>query len=900
MNKILSVFITLVLILLTACNGSSGENTNPNNEAPIATSLSLTLLNDENISQQSFESNETITIKATVYDQFSHPISGARVDFIADLGELSLTSKLTDSSGVAIVNITNPEITSGAGTATASIDTISANKSYEFVSSANVPVATNITIELLNDQNVSQQSFENNESITVKATVLDQFDQPISGSLVSFSTELGELSLESKLTNALGVATVEINNPSFSAGAGTVVISTDLLTIEKNYEYLSTNVAVLLPSIQVQLKLNGNTTNKFKANEQVQIEATLLNNEQSPLANEIINFTADFGLLNSTTALTNENGVASVVLAGDETIGAGIVTASFAEDSSISNRLNYQILPSDSAVVDDIRIGYFNSSGEFIEGKVQLSIDDNTISAGATLGLSIDIIDSENNRINTPITISFTSNCVLNSHANIDETVFSVKGRASATFEDIDCAGVSGTEDVIIASITANDVTITASAEINILGEQLGSIEYVSADPTAIVIKGSGGKETSTLTFLLKSALGNPLAQQNVDFSLDSSIGGIALSRTSGLTNSNGMITTQVSAGSVPTVVRVTAKSTMDFEGQSISVQTQSSELSVNTGLPDQASITIAASVLNPEASTRGEESIITAWLADSFNNPVPDGTTVNFTTEGGTIDSSCNTIAGNCFVTWKATEPYLTDHRATILATASGHETFFDSNGDNIFDDKDGNAINNAQVDSGLGRQTPLSSGFVDMQEAWRDDNENNIKDALETKYFDDNGNGAHDIADKKFNGPQCDGNKCDSNAKRATIRKSLVLIMSEANNPNFVLSSRNEKTVYQNNFGDSIELPTITNGILELRFRFADSAMQTMPFNTSVSITIDDQEVKGVTSLTVGNTNKDGYTTMDFYIEGGGASFATLSITIGTPNTSPKLYINKKVTFQ
>jgi len=46
-----------------------------------------------------------------------------------------------------------------------------------------------------------------------------------------------------------------------------------------------------------------------------------------------------------------------------------------------------------------------------------------------------------------------------------------------------------------------------------------------------------------------------------------------------------------------------------------------------------------------------------------------------------------------------------------------------------NTFNDEDGDAITNANVDSGFGRQEPLSSGFVDMTEAWRDDNENNVK---------------------------------------------------------------------------------------------------------------------------------------------------------------------------
>lgn len=800
MNKFFSTLSLLILIFLTACNGSSGENPTPNEETPVATSISVTLLNSEGISQQSFDTSDTVTVQATVTDQFNAIMSGTRVNFSADLGSLSVDSKLTDTTGVASITIAN------------------------------------------NDQILS------------------------AGTLI---------------------ATTSSSQESLSA--------------DIDFEYISTTTTEPALSASISMQLNGEVTNQFKATEQVQIQVTLVDNEGAAVKNEIVNFSADIGLLAANNALTNENGNATVTLTGDNAIGAGVIAISLESDSSISAQMNYQVLPADSVLLDDVRLGYFNDNNEFVEGEIKLSIADNTISAGGTLGLSVELIDSENNYINTPTTVSFTSNCVINETANIDESVFSIKGKAGATFEDLNCAGINGTEDVIVASVTSNGITNTASASINISSEELGSIEFVSSQPDSIVIKGSGGQETSTLTFLLKSQLGNALAQQEVEFSLDSSVGGIALSRTSGFTNSQGLITTQVSSGTVPTVVRVTAKAEMDVNGDTVSVQTQSSELSVNTGLPEQASMTIAATVINPEADIVGEESIIRVWLADSFNNPVPDGTTVNFTTEGGSIGSSCNTVSGNCAVTWTATEPYLLDHRSTILATTSGHETFFDSNGDNVFDNNDGVAINNELVDSGFGRQVALSSGFVDMTEAWRDDNENNEKDPEETKFFDQNGDGQFNLADGKFNGPQCSGDNCDDNAKKATLRKALVLIMTSSSNPNYVLSDPAQTTTYADDDGTSADLPDIPDGTaLALRFRFADSAMQTMPIGTIVTVSLDGGEIQGTTSVTIGNTRADGFRSMDFAINNpleGDPETATLSITIETPNTLPTTYVSKSV---
>jgi hypothetical protein len=800
MNKFFSTLSLLLIIFLSACNGSSGENPTTNEEAPVATSISIVLLNSEGITQQSFDTSDTVTVQVSVKDQFNAALIGSRVNFSADLGNLSVDSKLTDSAGISTITIAN------------------------------------------NDQILS------------------------AGTLI---------------------ATASSSNEGLSASI--------------DYEYITSSVLEPTLSASISMKLNGQTSNQFKTSEQVQVQVKLVDNKGEGVKDEIVNFAADIGVLAANNALTNENGHATVTLSGDNTIGAGVIAVSLESNGSISAQMNYQILPADSILLDDVRIGYFNDNNEFIEGEIKLSITDNTISAGGTLGLSVELIDSENNFINTPTTVSFTSNCVINETAIIDETVFSIKGKAGATFEDVNCAGINGTEDVIVASVTSNGITNTASANINISSEELGSIEFVSSQPDSIVIKGSGGQETSTLTFLLKSQLGNALAQQEVEFSLDSSVGGIALSRTSGFTNSQGLITTQVSSGTVPTVVRVTAKANMDINGETISVQTQSSELSVNTGLPEQASMTIAATVINPEADIVGEESIIRVWLADSFNNPVPDGTTINFTTEGGSIGSSCNTISGNCAVTWTSTEPYLLDHRSTILATTSGHETFFDSNGDNVFDDSDGGAISNELVDSGFGRQVALSSGFVDMSEAWRDDNENNQKDPEETKFFDQNGDGQYNLADTKFNGPQCSGDKCDSDAKKATLRKALVLIMATSGNPNYVLSDNAQTTTYANNDGDNLSLPNIPDGTsLTLRFRFADSAMQTMPIGTTVTVALDGGEIQGTTSVVIGNTRADGFRVMDFVINNpieGDPETATLSISIETPNKLPVTYVSKTV---
>lgn len=764
--------------------------------------------------------------------------------------------------------------------------------------------ATKLELSLLDSAGNVKHSFEKNEIITLQAKLTDENDAIIANKAIKFSASIGSLAITSKLTNSKGVAILSLTNDTLSLGAGTAGATVEELSANSiDYEFIDSATSALSPRLTTVMNLDSVAVNQFKTDQQVQITTTLLDGNGSPIANKLITYTADIGAFNTATALTNAQGIANVILSSsDNNIGAGVLTSSYAidEDTTINNTFNYQILSADAVIDSDIRLGYFDAGNSFVESKIELSI--NNISAGGTLGLSVDLVDENGDLIVTPIPVTFTSNCVQNNNATIDESVLSINGTATSTFEDIDCAGITGTDDVITAKVTLNNISNTASETITISGEQLGSIEFISAEPTSIVLKGTGGQnkqEASTLTFKVKSTLGNVLPQQEVSFVLNTSSGDISLSRASGLTNSQGLITTQVSAGTVPTAVRVTASANMDFNGNAITVQSQSDLLSINTGLPDQRSMSIAASVLNPEAHNRFDAtSNITVSLSDSFHNPVADGTTVNFTTEGGTIQPSCVTTNGNCSVTWTSSEPRVADHRITILATALGHETFFDTNGNNVFDTTDGAPILDTgtsidpNIDSGLDNYPAQSSGFIDMSEAWRDDNENSVYDSGET-FLDFNNDELFSTADGKFNGPQCLGTSCADDSMRSVhVRKALRLVVASSAAESRLTNS-DGSVVYQDSLtGSSTPLADVANGgNQEFIFHFADTGTpnQTMPFGTTVEITLSAGTLQGLTSFTVGNNNRAGFSKMNFFVlqpTGEPAQTAVLTFTITSPS--------------
>lgn len=732
-------------------------------------------------------------------------------------------------------------------------------------------------------------SITSGNTLSLEAVLTDNANKFIENQEVNFTASSGTLSSASRLTDSNGLASVTYDSTGITPEVITITLTTtyqdETLTISSQFEVLSVveeDKAVLT----ITFKKDGDSTNRVQVGETAQLGVELKTESGQAITDTVINFTAELGTLSAATALTDASGTAEVTITGlDDQLGAALATASTTINNQIiTDSLAYEVVNTDIAA-ENITLGHLNDSGEFQEGIKSTLTNSNatsTISAGGTLGLEVVAYDTFADAIYTKssLTINFTSACSLASNATLDAAVTTINGVASATFEDLSCATAFGNEDTIVATASVNGTDITASHEVVIEAEGLGSIEFVSATPESIVLKGTGGQgkqESSTLTFIVKGELGNPLAQQTVNFKLNNTVGGLALTSATGITNAEGRVSAKVTSGTVPAAVRVTASVTNTDNNKTI--QTQSDLLSVNTGLPDQNSITIALSTLNPEARNRiGEQVTVSAYMADSFNNPVPDGTTVNFTTEGGSIESSCNTVSGTCSVLWTSQEPFVDNHRITILATAIGHESFVDVNGNNYFDSDDGTVatgINN--ISSGFDRVTGLTSGFVDMSEVWRDDNENREYDSGE-QILGANDNNKFDEPDGKFNGPQCEGDLCADESqgelKSITVRKAAVLITSSSN-AKYRITDTNSNEVYRSSFdntatGNSIVLASGAN--TTLRVELSDTADQVLPEGTIISISASSATYIGPDSITIASTigtaDPNGYGGLDFEI--------------------------------
>lgn len=535
-------------------------------------------------------------------------------------------------------------------------------------------------------------------------------------------------------------------------------------------------------------------------------------------AGVITEITADLGRLlpDSGKALTDEYGFAILKLQPGAASGAGEVSVTA---QSTTAQKAFEIATAQLAV--SISNGLYN---KLDDNKQPIEDEYLPLAAGATTVVTVKILDSNGNPFLTPLDVEFSSGCVQAGLSVMDEKATSIGGVASTTYRTQGCNAAQG--DTVIATVITGGSPKVVSVNVPVSAALVSSIEFIAASESVIALKGTGGvqrKEISELTFKLVDEVGNNAGQKRLDFRLSATNGGISLSEISDasgyshasvVTDSAGLARVQVNAGFVPQAVRVQAcyidealipqnqndnvtcwqdvylecKKPASERNSYVScpsgeltlvepdqqITSVSDLVSISSGLPDGNSFTASADIINVEGLDYvGDISEISLFLADHFNNPVPDGTAVYLTTEGGAVGTfdgeafnpqlECRTIDGACTAQWRNQNPkpfteakwgnkinainpkteaincdlYFGSAapcmaginaatpdkkvplggRITVLATAKGQESFIDINGNGRFDTNE------------------YYSGY-DLPEAFVDHNENGIYDGLAAIY--------------------------------------------------------------------------------------------------------------------------------------------------------------------
>ncbi|MCL1046067.1 hypothetical protein L2737_12105 [Shewanella electrodiphila] len=809
-------------IFLFACSGGGsisddgGGGTTPTET--ISIELSSSVASDVEV-----DATTGAVLTATVTSSTNGAVSGELVTFALNNAELGTFSNetataVTNSSGIAIINILSANI-AGSGSVSATIESgESTSIALTMKGDGNDGGGVNVTtVEL----SLSTTTINAIDGSTLTALVSNSINGVIEGELVTFvlnNPDLGtfDVTTATAVTGADGIATIHLFSAEI-AGSGTVSASIESGENDSKPFTMVGDGGEAGGGAQVTLKLYNATGDEVDTISTL-VPGVLVATVTGINKPTIVSFSSEIGDLPITSAVTNDEGKASVDIYAGSSLGAGIVTASLSSGEK-----------GEAIVIVGATNVVMGSGSPLEEGVAEVSTTD--LSAGGTATVTVLIQDEAGNPFNQPIDVNFSSTCVTSGQAELSSPVSSTNGVATSTYLAQGCAG----EDQINVTANAGGISLSAVATINVLQSDIGSIVFVSAEPENIGILGTGGIESSVVKFQVLDKNSNVVANQAVDFSLNTVVGGISIDPVTATTNNEGIVQTVVTTGTVATSVRVTA--TVDNDAVP-AISSQSKQLIVSTGIPDQDSFSLSSTIRNAEGWNReGTEVEVTARMADAFNNPVPDGTTVSFTTEGGSIEDACQTTNGTCSVMWTSQLPRpegqsfydalgnqtlspiqnlkcykLTDKsedptceadnivygnfygqpyggRATITATAIGEESFPDLNGNGRFDADEMNEFLNG---------TDVTGEKFDLDDAFNDYNEDTVfnpqaADSLKgldggalEELIDFNVNTVFDTADGLYNGVLCsdpvhagcaDG---VSDSKSLFVRRSIVIVMS------------------------------------------------------------------------------------------------------------------------
>lgn len=390
-----------------------------------------------------------------------------------------------------------------------------------------------------------------------------------------------------------------------------------------------------------------------------------------------------------------------------------------------------------------------------------------TLTVNGTSSIQATVITGSGANVANGTSVSFTvSNSAL---GTISSQATTFNGVATSTFT---AAKITGT-----VTITASTGGISQTVNITINAPTTGSIQFVSANPQVIGIKGGGQTATSFVTFLVNDVNGNPVVDGiGVSFTMSGPSGGrlptnggeyigdldtTPTTATASTVNGNAIAT--LNSGTVAGPVTIIASVTVG--GQTLS--SSSTPISIGGGVPSATHFNLATTRLNLDGLVwSNRQATISAFIADRFGNyNILTGTSVSFYTEAGAIDRSNVTDAtGATSVILRTQAPNpvdvppigssnQADGWVTVLATVQGEEAFNDSNGNGVYE---------------------TSESFTDLGEPFIDKDDDGVRDTSPfEEYIDANGNGVYDAPNGVWDGPGCTGAGCQSSKMISTSHR-------------------------------------------------------------------------------------------------------------------------------
>ncbi|RAU44285.1 hypothetical protein DBY68_018690 [Pseudocitrobacter sp. RIT415] len=703
-------------VTATTLTVSAGKSKTLNFYADASTAVVATLLSDRNTLTADGKSMATLT--ATLKDAHGNRVPNTVVTVSTTLGKLSVTQTKTDAQGEATFTLTGT--TAGDARVSAITDSDKQGKTAQITFNADATSAS-IT-KLIADRD--RATANGSAFITLTATVEDAFGNPVPAQTIHFTTDRGNLSATSAISNDRGQAVIQIS--SLKDGVANVVAS-------HANDPQGKRIALTFVGDISTAKVTSLTPDRTSATADGRMAIALtalvtdVNNNPVPAAN--VSFSATDGNLSSQQAVTDDKGLAVVRITALHA-GGIVVTAKADADANgqqasltfvaDSTTASVQSLTADRSEatadgkmlvtltallhdangnpVKDETVHFTSDAGQLSgstattdthgEAVITLSsrqsgmvtvkassatdvagktagikfIADKTTAAVASLTADRDTITADGKQA-----IGLTA-LVQDANGNPVEgnivTFTSVKGKLSKTTATTDNLGQAYVQ---ITSVISGQDTVSATNATDSKGKSK-TLVYTADKTTARIISLTpdnteaiaDGKDAISLSAIVKDANGNLIPALSVTFA---STGG-ALNATSVDTNAQGVATVKLTSLAASSIV-VKATSDNDVTGKQAQV----------TFMPDASTATISA--LKPDRQTAladGKAAIgFTAYVIDANKNPVP-GISIGFSTTKGMLSagSGITDIQGHAWVELRSLE----SGNATVKASTANDAT--------------------------------------------------------------------------------------------------------------------------------------------------------------------------------------------------------------------------------
>lgn len=676
LQRLLSV---LTLLALAACGGGggnagtstfgsgsgSGSGGTGTGTTPTASAASLVFtLSSANIAS---DGSQTVTATATALDSNNNTVASVPVTISADSGVVTPSGTVTDATGKVTATVGIGSKTSGVINLTATSGTLSRNATLNVVGASGSVTASSLLFTL----SATNIANDGSQTVTATAVALDAKNNTVANVPVTISADSGVVTPSATVTNSSGIVTATVKNGSKTTGTINLTATSGALTQTAALSVVPVSSSAGTPKVAVALLPAGTTT--VTSASPITVTATVQDATGTPVAGAVVSFktSGGLGVFSASSALTGANGVATVTVspASSTVSGADTIVASATINGTVySGSIGFSLVASSASITS-----FTTATGT--SASQPLSAYGQTVLTVALAGVSAA----------TPVTVNINSSCVALGKAKISPTSFTATSSPVVfTYQDTGGCGSTLSSDSLTASISGT--AAQQALQLYLSSPAANNIVFVSATPKVIYLQGTGLTTSSQVVFQVNDAANNPLPNQQVTLALSTSAGGLSLTGQSPQTsNSAGQVNILVNSGTIPTPVRVVAS-------LASGISTVSSNLAVAVGLPSELNFSLAQGAINIEGMNRdGTLNSYTVIASDRLGNPVPDGTAINFISEGGQVQAVAYTATSNglssATAQFQSSSPRPADGRITVLAYALGEKSFVDINGNNVFD---------------------------------------------------------------------------------------------------------------------------------------------------------------------------------------------------------------------